>query len=248
MDRGAWRATAHGVAKSQTWLSDDSCTLSWFTSLYRRNEHDTVNHLYSNKKQPSISQGNQPDPDTASSSGLWWCALSPLQGVMPGVCLWSPGVASLNAKTYENKSYLPRIYPIYNNWSGSRHHSKHSWWKRRRKSHSQPVYMMMTSCRTIYQEPTTIPPHHIHALGLNVNCLPYLEPFHAYSLGGVLSVEQTSTLCTQSLPNPWLDTVNSYLKMRVEKEVGGGIRMGNTCKPMADSFQCMTKFTTNKKK
>ena len=29
---------------------------------------------------------------------------------------------------------------------------------------------------------------------------------------------------------------------------GGGIGMGNTCKPMADSFQCMTKFTTNKKK
>ena len=27
-----------------------------------------------------------------------------------------------------------------------------------------------------------------------------------------------------------------------------GIRMGNTCKPMAVSFQCMTKFTTNKKK
>ena len=24
--------------------------------------------------------------------------------------------------------------------------------------------------------------------------------------------------------------------------------MGNTCKPMADSFQCMTKFTTKKKK
>ena len=30
--------------------------------------------------------------------------------------------------------------------------------------------------------------------------------------------------------------------------MGGGIRMGNTCKPMAVSFQCMTKFTTNKKK
>ena len=29
---------------------------------------------------------------------------------------------------------------------------------------------------------------------------------------------------------------------------GGGIGMGNTCKPMAVSFQCMTKFTTNKKK
>ena len=35
---------------------------------------------------------------------------------------------------------------------------------------------------------------------------------------------------------------------RVEREVGGGIGMGNTCKPMAVSFQCMTKFSTNKKK
>ena len=30
--------------------------------------------------------------------------------------------------------------------------------------------------------------------------------------------------------------------------MGGGIGMGNTCKPMDVSFQCMTKFTTNKKK
>ena len=34
----------------------------------------------------------------------------------------------------------------------------------------------------------------------------------------------------------------------METEVGGGIGMGNTCKPMADSFQCMTKTTTIKKK
>ena len=34
---------------------------------------------------------------------------------------------------------------------------------------------------------------------------------------------------------------------RVEREVGGGIGMGKTCKPKAISFQCMTKFTTNKK-
>ena len=27
------------------------------------------------------------------------------------------------------------------------------------------------------------------------------------------------------------------------KEVGGGFRMGNTCKPMADSCQCMAKTT-----
>ena len=35
---------------------------------------------------------------------------------------------------------------------------------------------------------------------------------------------------------------------RVEREVGMGIGMGNTCKPMAVSFQCMAKFTTKKKK
>ena len=31
---------------------------------------------------------------------------------------------------------------------------------------------------------------------------------------------------------------------RVEREVGGGIGMGNTCKSMADSCQCTTKTTT----
>ena len=34
----------------------------------------------------------------------------------------------------------------------------------------------------------------------------------------------------------------------MEREVGGEIGMGNTCKPMAVSFQCMTKSTTIKKK
>ena len=32
------------------------------------------------------------------------------------------------------------------------------------------------------------------------------------------------------------------------REVGGGIGMGKTCQPKAFSFQCMTKFTTNKNK
>ena len=31
---------------------------------------------------------------------------------------------------------------------------------------------------------------------------------------------------------------------RVERVVGGGIRMGNTCKSIADSCQCMAKTTT----
>ena len=30
----------------------------------------------------------------------------------------------------------------------------------------------------------------------------------------------------------------------MEREVGGGIGMGNACKSMADSYQCMTKTTT----
>ena len=31
---------------------------------------------------------------------------------------------------------------------------------------------------------------------------------------------------------------------QVEREMGGGNGMGNTCISMADSFQCMTKTTT----
>ena len=34
----------------------------------------------------------------------------------------------------------------------------------------------------------------------------------------------------------------------VEREVGGGIGMGKTCKLKDVSFQCMTKFTTKKNK
>ena len=41
------------------------------------------------------------------------------------------------------------------------------------------------------------------------------------------------TWCTGKTQRDW-----------VEREVGGGIGMGNTCKSMADSFQCMTKPTT----
>ena len=45
----------------------------------------------------------------------------------------------------------------------------------------------------------------------------------------------------------WTWCTGKTLGECVEWEVGGGIGMGNTCKPMAVSFQCMTKFTTNKK-
>ena len=41
------------------------------------------------------------------------------------------------------------------------------------------------------------------------------------------------TCCTRETQRDW-----------VEREMGGGIGMGNTCKSMADSCQCMTKPTT----
>ena len=51
-------------------------------------------------------------------------------------------------------------------------------------------------------------------------------------------MHETST-CAWCTGRTWRD--------RVEREVGGGIGMGNTCGPMAVSFQCMTKSTTIKK-
>ena len=48
-------------------------------------------------------------------------------------------------------------------------------------------------------------------------------------------MDETSarTWCTGKTQRDW-----------VEREVGGGIRMGKTCKSMANSYQCMTKTTT----
>ena len=46
----------------------------------------------------------------------------------------------------------------------------------------------------------------------------------------------------------WMHETNAQAwgtgKTQREREVGGGIGMGNTCKSMADSCQCMTKTTT----
>ena len=52
----------------------------------------------------------------------------------------------------------------------------------------------------------------------------------------------------QLFATPWTVAHQAPLSMELWREVGGGIGMGNTCKPMAISFQCMTKFTTKKKK
>ena len=42
----------------------------------------------------------------------------------------------------------------------------------------------------------------------------------------------------------WAWCTGKTQRDRVEREVGEGIGMGNTCKSMADSCQCMTKPTT----
>ena len=42
----------------------------------------------------------------------------------------------------------------------------------------------------------------------------------------------------------WTWCTGKTQRDRVEREVGGGIGMGNTCKSMADSCHCITKTTT----
>ena len=43
---------------------------------------------------------------------------------------------------------------------------------------------------------------------------------------------------------PWAWCTGKTQRNWVEREVGGGIGMGNTCKSIADSCPCMTKTTT----
>ena len=42
----------------------------------------------------------------------------------------------------------------------------------------------------------------------------------------------------------WAWCTEKTQRNQLEREVGGGIGMGNTCKSMADSCQCMAKTTT----
>ena len=50
---------------------------------------------------------------------------------------------------------------------------------------------------------------------------------------GWMHETSAQTCCTRKTQRDW-----------VEREVGRGIGMGNTCNSMADSCQCMTKTTT----
>ena len=46
MDRGAWRGTVHGVAKSQIWLSDWACTHACLFYRLCCSTHQFRRHLY----------------------------------------------------------------------------------------------------------------------------------------------------------------------------------------------------------
>ena len=66
---------------------------------------------------------------------------------------------------------------------------------------------------------------------------------------GENKLRSTGIICSGGhLISKWIRLARKILQDAedMEREVGGGIGMGNTCKPMAVSFQCMIKFTTNK--
>ena len=75
---------------------------------------------------------------------------------------------------------------------------------------------------------------HLHKYSKNL--LMVLPPFNLFSS------RKTHACLTARLiaPKPSPDHVTPVLK----SQVGGGLRMGNTCTPMADSCQCMAKTTT----
>ena len=57
-------------------------------------------------------------------------------------------------------------------------------------------------------------------------------------------VKQTTSPGWMHETRAWAWCTGKTQRDLVEREVGGGIRMGNTCISMADSCQCMTKTTT----
>ena len=61
-------------------------------------------------------------------------------------------------------------------------------------------------------------------------------------------MKQITSPCWMHETSAWTWCTGKTQRDRVEREMGGGIALGNTCKSIADSFQCMTKPTTIKKK
>ena len=68
---------------------------------------------------------------------------------------------------------------------------------------------------------------------LKLNILKILSRVKQITSPGWMHETSDQTWCTGKIQRDW-----------VEREVGGGIGMGNTCKSMANSCQCMTNTTT----
>ena len=67
----------------------------------------------------------------------------------------------------------------------------------------------------------------------NITEISILSRVKQITSPGWMHETSAQTWCTGKTQRDW-----------VEREVGGGIRMGNTCKSMADSCQCTAKTTT----
>ena len=90
-------------------------------------------------------------------------------------------------------------------------------------------------------------------------CVPHVQNKLLDSVGegeGGMFRENSIETCILSMVKQitspsWMHETNARAwctgktqRYQVEREVGEGIRMGNTCTSMADSCQCMTKTTT----
>jgi len=76
MDREAWRAEIHGVAKSQTWLSDWT-ELNWYTCMYHQFSRSLGSgSLWSHVLQHARLLCPSPTPRACLNSCplCWWCA------------------------------------------------------------------------------------------------------------------------------------------------------------------------------
>ena len=79
----------------------------------------------------------------------------------------------------------------------------------------------------------------IKIAGRNVNNLRYADDTTLMAE----SEEEVKSLMMKVKEEKWKSRLKTQ-RDQVEREVGGGIRMRNTCKSMADSCQCMTKTAT----
>ena len=82
----------------------------------------------------------------------------------------------------------------------------------------------------------------------------HLSKFHIYALVYCIGLYLSGLLCmmgSSQITSPgWMNETSAWAlctgktqRYWVERQLGDGNRMGNTCKSMADSCQCMTKTT-----